>query len=103
MRFTAIDPVKGKQKMPLTLHRFLYCANEPINRIDLDGRWAIIIGGSVSLNVGGAGSKLISNVTKMHGIAAGALARNAIIGGLATEMAFLQGGTAGFGAASGER
>jgi len=40
MRFTSIDPVKGKLKQPLTLHRYLYCANDPFNRTDPDGRFA---------------------------------------------------------------
>jgi len=40
MRFTSVDPVKGKQKQPLTLHRYLYCTNDPINCIDLTGKFA---------------------------------------------------------------
>ncbi len=38
MRFTTRDPVFGKLKDPLTLHKYLYCVNEPINRIDPTGR-----------------------------------------------------------------
>jgi hypothetical protein len=38
MRFTSRDPVKGKQKEPLTLHKYLYCLNDPINRVDLSGK-----------------------------------------------------------------
>jgi len=34
MRFTTRDPVKGKYHKPITLHKYLYCVNEPINRID---------------------------------------------------------------------
>ena len=37
MRFTARDPVRGKFKDPLTLHVYLYCLNEPINRADPSG------------------------------------------------------------------
>ncbi|MHC4156102.1 MAG: RHS repeat-associated core domain-containing protein [Planctomycetota bacterium] len=36
-RFTARDPVRGKFQEPLTLHRYLYCINDPINRIDPSG------------------------------------------------------------------
>jgi len=34
-RFTARDPVFGQVEKPLTLHRYLYCLNDPINMIDL--------------------------------------------------------------------
>lgn len=39
-RFTSRDPVKGKFEEPLTLHKYLYCQNDPINRIDPEGRIA---------------------------------------------------------------
>ncbi|MBL7215210.1 MAG: hypothetical protein ISS71_05985 [Phycisphaerae bacterium] len=38
MRFTSRDPVIGRKQEPLTLHKYLYCANEPISRIDPTGR-----------------------------------------------------------------
>jgi len=101
MRFTTRDPVKGKMEEPLTLHKYLYCGNDGINRVDLDGRWAIVIGGSVSWNVGGMGTDLISKTTKASGILAGALARSAVIGGLATQIAYSTAGTAGLGTAFG--
>jgi hypothetical protein len=37
MRFTGRDPVKGDGQEPITLHKYLYCGNEPINRIDPKG------------------------------------------------------------------
>ena len=40
-RFTSRDPVKGKFKHPLTLHKYLYCLNNPVNRIDPDGRFSL--------------------------------------------------------------
>jgi len=39
MRFTARDPVFGQLQQPLTLHKYLYCGNDPMNRIDITGRW----------------------------------------------------------------
>jgi len=33
-RFTARDPIRGKFEEPMTLHVYLYCQNDPINRID---------------------------------------------------------------------
>jgi len=37
-RFTSRDPVEGEFKEPLTLHTYLYCQNEPINRFDPFGK-----------------------------------------------------------------
>ncbi len=39
MRFTSRDPVIGKYQEPLSLHKYLYCANEPVNRFDLNGAY----------------------------------------------------------------
>ncbi len=38
-RFTARDLVDGKFEEPLTLHKYLYCENDPVNWIDLNGLW----------------------------------------------------------------
>ena len=37
-RFTSRDPVFGKFEETLSLHKYLYCENEPINRIDPFGK-----------------------------------------------------------------
>jgi RHS repeat-associated protein len=37
-RFTARDPAFGRFKEPLTLHVYLYCGNDPVNRIDTNGK-----------------------------------------------------------------
>ncbi|MFC1783308.1 RHS repeat domain-containing protein [Planctomycetota bacterium] len=37
-RFTSIDPVRGNFQEPLTLHQYLYCLNNPVNRWDPDGQ-----------------------------------------------------------------
>ena len=47
MRFTARDPVKGKFKDPLTLHKYLYCGNDPINKSDLSGEYFFGIAGAL--------------------------------------------------------
>ncbi len=39
MRFTGYDPVRGDFNEPLTLHRYLYCENDPINWIDPTGEF----------------------------------------------------------------
>jgi RHS repeat-associated protein len=41
-RFTSRDPLGGKLREPLTLHKYLYCQNNPINRADPSGKWAVI-------------------------------------------------------------
>jgi len=38
MRFTTRDPIRGNPREPMALHRYLYCQNEPLNRIDPSGR-----------------------------------------------------------------
>ncbi len=44
-RFTSRDPVRGKFEQPLTLHKYLYCENEPINRMDPLGLLYVPAGG----------------------------------------------------------
>ncbi|HPS55664.1 MAG TPA: RHS repeat-associated core domain-containing protein, partial [Sedimentisphaerales bacterium] len=36
-RFTTRDPVRGGFKEPMSLHAYLYCLNDPMNKIDLSG------------------------------------------------------------------
>jgi len=38
MRFTSRDPVRGDREDPLTLHRYLYCLNDPVDYVDPSGR-----------------------------------------------------------------
>jgi len=44
-RFTSRDPAFANFLEPLTLHKYLYCINDPINRIDPAGLWAYYITG----------------------------------------------------------
>ena len=37
-RFSSHDPVTGKGLEPLTLHKYLYCVNDPVNKWDPTGR-----------------------------------------------------------------
>ena len=42
MRFTSTDLAQGKFEEPMSLHQYLYCANEPISRIDWNGQdWTL--------------------------------------------------------------
>jgi len=38
-RFTGRDLIIGVFESPLTLHKYLYCQNDPINMFDLNGKW----------------------------------------------------------------
>ena len=42
MRFTSYDPVKGKFKNPMTLHPYLYCVNDSVNKIDPSGKFGAL-------------------------------------------------------------
>ena len=39
-RFNGYDPVYGGYTEPLTLHQYLYCLNDPVNRVDLTGEFS---------------------------------------------------------------
>lgn len=41
MRFTTRDPERGSRQEPLTLHKYLYCQNNPIKNVDPTGRVAV--------------------------------------------------------------
>jgi RHS repeat-associated protein len=51
-RFTSRDPIAGQFEQPLTLHRYLYCMNAPVNWIDPDGKWAIYVTGTGMASMG---------------------------------------------------
>jgi RHS repeat-associated protein len=40
-RFTSRDPVFGKFEEPLSLHKYLYCRNDPINWVDPSGKFSV--------------------------------------------------------------
>ncbi len=53
-RFTGRDPQQGNFKQTMTLHRYLYCWNNPTNLVDLNGKSPMLIGAVVgaAINVG---------------------------------------------------
>ena len=58
-RFWTADTYEGNQEDPLSLHKYLYCRGNPINRIDPSGNldlieFNIVTAISVSLNLGSA-------------------------------------------------
>ncbi len=57
-RFTSRDPVKGKFKEPLTLHKYLYCLNDPVNKVDPSGEFMGLAGMLVS-------NAIVANLRKM--------------------------------------
>jgi len=51
-RFTTRDPVRGSFKEPMSLHAYLYCLNDPVNRTDPTGEFLGLIGGqSIGANM----------------------------------------------------
>jgi len=77
-RFTSCDPVTGKFEEPLTLHRYLYCGNDPIDFVDTNGEWALMLGASVAgnftfsnLNFGGWQERGLNSV--IQGVSKGSL------------------------------
>jgi len=40
-RFTAYDPLEGDPYAPITLHKYLYAGDDPINKIDPSGEFSI--------------------------------------------------------------
>jgi len=101
MRFCAIDQIRGKYERPITNHTHLYCGNNPINYIDLDGKWAVVVGGSFSSTIG---TRILGQAseTGIASLAKGnlgyhALMRQALIGLLAMEVDVGLGGTFGGG------
>lgn len=56
-RFTSRDPLSlaGVFEEPLTLHRYLYCQNDPINGTDPLGLWTIHVTGTVMGSCGWSG------------------------------------------------
>ena len=50
-RFVSRDPVLGEFAEPLTLHKYLYCVNNPLNLIDPRGEWSLKVGASVAAEV----------------------------------------------------
>jgi len=40
-RFTAYDPIEGDPYTPISLHKYLYAANDPVNKIDPSGEMTL--------------------------------------------------------------
>jgi RHS repeat-associated protein len=82
MRFTGRDPVRGKFQEPMSLHKYLYCQNDPVDRIDPDGKFAgvaaaLLIRAAIGMTIGGFSSY------KMSGGDPWATAAGIITGGVA--------------------
>ena len=88
-RFTSRDPIDGRFEQPMSLHKYLYCENEPVNRIDPFGtdyidinftytHWGLVPGVAVGIT---------NYMTSGPWAAAAGAVGGAVVGGL--------GGTAG--------
>jgi RHS repeat-associated protein len=54
-RFTSRDPVFGQFEEPITLHKYLYCGNDPLNQLDPTGLITFHITGTVMGSFGWSG------------------------------------------------
>lgn len=54
-KFTGRDPILGKFEEPLTLHKYLYCGNNPLNGIDPQGLWTLYLTGTAMGSFGLSG------------------------------------------------
>jgi len=69
-RFLSVDPVRGNPKRPQSFNLYAYVANNPINRVDPDGRNWFNIGGSWQYHEGAEwkdkdGKRYTSNFTHL--------------------------------------
>jgi hypothetical protein len=47
-RFQTVDPYEGNQSEPLSLHRYVYTGNDPVNRVDPSGNFYDINSSSIA-------------------------------------------------------
>ncbi len=50
-RFNRTDPFAGRNRDPQSLHKYLYCHNNPVNRIDPSGEFAGLADVSVTMGI----------------------------------------------------
>ncbi len=72
-RFLSPDPFDGKDADPISLHRYLYASNDPVNRIDPGGREDL-----ASLSIGEAESATLDGINTGAIQGAKAFAKDAI-------------------------
>jgi RHS repeat-associated protein len=51
-RFTGMDPFRGVEHDPASLHRYLYAADDPINKVDPSGRFTAVEAVTVAAVIG---------------------------------------------------
>jgi RHS repeat-associated protein len=60
MRFTARDPVRGERQEPLTLHKYLYCLNDPVDCVDPTGESLLGVLEAISIWTGENADALVA-------------------------------------------
>jgi len=56
-RFITRDEYRGEASEPISMHRYAYCGNDPINYVDPMGTYQV----AVSINGGGGGYSSLGN------------------------------------------
>lgn len=82
-RFTARDLIFGEFEEPLTLHKYLYCRNDPINKIDWNGRAYVDVNftwtlGTIRAGAWGMGMGSGNTITAVLGALGGGMLGSAI-------------------------
>lgn len=50
-RFTALDPFDGDPYAPMSLHKYLYAGDDPVNKVDPNGEQADLVGMMASISM----------------------------------------------------
>jgi RHS repeat-associated protein len=96
-RFSTRDPYEGAFENPMELHRYLYCQNDPIGRVDISGKWSLGEIATVTGNIMTMYSALINARNWGHAMSQGDYKGAAMsLGWLVLDVAFM-----GMGSGSG--
>jgi len=68
-RFWTMDSWEGTQTDPLSLHKYLYAADDPVNRIDPSGHMSMPELGSVMANIGTLAARILPAVSNARWMA----------------------------------
>ena len=65
-RFDAVDVVKGDVYLPETINVYMYCVDNPLSFIDLDGMLEVYIGGTLVSSAKIMSGKLVASLSELE-------------------------------------